>query len=131
MRLLLDTHVALWAVADVGKLSEPAKRLISDEANEIFVSAASLWEIAIKRALAGQRIGRMPVTAATALDCFGQAGYRLLDISASHAVAVETLPAHHADPFDRILIAQALAEPMRLLTADAKMPVYGDVVIRI
>ncbi|MGA9015734.1 MAG: type II toxin-antitoxin system VapC family toxin [Acetobacteraceae bacterium] len=129
MRLLLDTHIALWAVADDSRLSPAASELIADPANEVFVSAASLWEIAIKRGLARGTANDMPVSAQEALGYFRDAGYALLDIASAHTVAVERLPMLHADPFDRILVAQALTVPLRLLTHDARVARYSDTVI--
>lgn len=126
MNLLLDTHVALWAVADSPRLAASAKALIATPDNEVSVSAASLWEIAIKHANGGGRT--MPVSAEEAHDKFSLAGFGFLSIAASHALALETLPPIHKDPFDRILAAQARAEGMTLLTADAVLAKYpGDV----
>ena len=125
MRLLLDTHVALWALVDDPRLPAQARRLIEAPDNTVTVSAVSLWEIAIKRALGR---GDMPITAAQALAYFRQAGYELLDISAAHAVAIEALPAIHADPFDRMLVAQAQQEPLRLLTHDATVARYDSLI---
>ncbi len=126
MNLLLDTHIALWAISDDPKLSSLARGLISSPDNLVWVSAASVWEIAIKRALGR---GDMPVSSQQALGFFRQSGYKLLPIDAAHATAVENLPAHHQDPFDRILVAQALSEPMRLITHDPKVALYSDTVI--
>jgi PIN domain nuclease of toxin-antitoxin system len=131
MRLLLDTHIALWAIVDDPKLSRMARDLIADPANDIVVSAASLWEIAIKHALARGLHTDMPVSAADALRHFRTAGYELLDITPPHVVAVETLPSLHADPFDRILIAQALTTPLRLLTRDSRVARYSDMIIAV
>lgn len=126
MRLLLDTHVALWAITDDARLSSSARVLIETPANEVVISAVSVWEIAIKYALGR---GDMPVSAAQALAFFQQAGFLLLGVSAAHAAAVEALPAIHADPFDRLLIAQAFHEPLRLLTHDATVAKYGGAII--
>ena len=90
------------------------------------MSAASVWEIAIKHGLAKKN---MPVSGAAAKAWFVQAGYTLLPVTAEHAALVEELPAHHADPFDRMLVAQALAEPLRLVTSDRKVARYSDTVI--
>lgn len=126
MNLLLDTHVALWAVADNPRLPAAAKLLIAAPENDISVSAASLWEIAIKHAHSPVRT--MPVSAEEAYDKFSLAGFSLLSIAASHALALEGLPPIHKDPFDRILIAQARAEGMTLLTSDSVLACYpGDV----
>lgn len=126
MRLLLDTHVALWAIADDSRLSAAARLLIEAPTNEVLVSAVSVWEIAIKHALGR---GDMPVSAAQALGFFQQAGFSMLAVSAAHAAAVEALPSIHADPFDRLLIAQAFHEPLRLLTHDATVAKYGGSII--
>ncbi len=128
MNLLLDTHVALWAIADSPKLSADARALIEAPESTIWVSAATVWEIAIKRAL-GKR--GMPISGNDALRYFRASGYRLLPVAAEHACAVEALPAVHADPFDRILIAQALTEPMRLVTHDRVVARYDDSIIEI
>ena len=129
MRLLLDTHIALWAVVDDPKLPAKAVELIADPANEVFVSVASLWEIAIKRALARGGPNDMTVSAQEALGYFQGAGYMLLDIQSTHVVAIEGLPMLHADPFDRILVAQALSVPLRLLTRDVRVARYSDMII--
>lgn len=126
MRLLLDTHIVLWALAGSPRLSKLAEELIRDPANDIYVSTASIWEIAFKHALGK---GDMPISGARAAHLCAQAGYRELPIAWRHAQAVEALPAYHADPFDRLLIAQAATEPMRLLSSDAEIVRYGDMVI--
>jgi PIN domain nuclease of toxin-antitoxin system len=122
VNLLLDTHVALWAITDSPRLSTRARDLIGGQNAQVWVSAASVWEIAIKHALGR---GDMPVSGKQALRYFQESGYQLLAIEAEHAAAVEELPAHHQDPFDRILVAQALVEPMRLLTHDATVAKYS------
>lgn len=96
---------------------------------EIFVSAASIWEIAIKHALI--RAGRpmIAVSGGTAAREFVVAGMTLLSVTSAHAAYVDNLPRHHGDPFDRMLVAQALAEPMRLVTADKALAAYGKIVI--
>ena len=129
MRLLLDTHIALWAIADAPKLPVKAKQLIADPANQVHISAASVWEIAIKHALARGAPNDMPVSGTAALGYFEEAGYLLVGVSAHHAAAVESLPALHADPFDRLLVAQSLAEPFRLLTHDPMVASYSDAII--
>ncbi len=128
MNLLLDTHVALWALVDSPRLSTEARRWLTDERCTLHVSAASLWEIAIKHALGR---GDMPVSAEQALVQFRASGLRPLPVQPEHAVAVASLPPIHADPFDRLLVAQALTEPMRLLTHDALIAHYSDSVILI
>jgi PIN domain nuclease of toxin-antitoxin system len=129
MRLLLDTHIALWAVADDQRLPPRARDLISDQANDVFVSAAVVWEIAIKHALARGGANDMPLSGAEALRYFQDAGYELVGISPADAAAVETLPMLHADPFDRLLIAQAITIPFRLLTDDARVATYSPSII--
>ncbi len=131
MRLLLDTHIALWAIADDPKLSAEARDLIDNPENQIVVSAASIWEIAIKHALARGGPNDMPISGAQALGYFKDAGFELLDISPVHAASVGTLPPIHADPFDRILVAQALTTPLRLVTHDPRVAAYGDTVIAV
>jgi PIN domain nuclease of toxin-antitoxin system len=128
VRILLDTQIAIWALTDTKRLGGRARALIADEANDVFISAVSVWEIAIKFALA-KRPGAPPFSGAVALDAFIVAGYRMLYVTAHHAAGVESLPPLHADPFDRLLVAQALQEPLRLLTADAVLVGYGAMVI--
>lgn len=129
MRLLLDTHIAIWSVSDSALLAPSIKSLLRDPENDVFVSAASIWEIAIKHPL-GRRVGQLPFGAGEALRIFAEVGYLLLSVSPDHAAAVETLPMHHADPFDRLLVAQALTEPMRLVTSDPMVQQYGEPFIR-
>ena len=129
MRLLLDTHVALWAITDDPNLPTKARELITNPANLVTVSVASIWEISIKHALARGKPNDMPISGAEAAEYFRSAGYILLNISPEHAAAVEHLPHMHADPFDRMLVAQALAEPLRLLTHDLRVAAYSDSII--
>ncbi|MCP5431691.1 MAG: type II toxin-antitoxin system VapC family toxin [Alphaproteobacteria bacterium] len=131
MRLLLDTHVALWAVADDARLAAGARDLIADPSNDVFVSVATVWEIAIKHALYPARPNALAISAAEAVRYFAASGYLLLPVLAAHGIAVERLPPIHGDPFDRMLIAQALTEPLRLVTSDAELARYSDTVIRI
>ena len=126
MRLLLDTHVALWAITDSPRLAAHARSLILDSANSIYISTASVWEITIKHMLGK---ADMPVSGTQAATYFRAAGYIELPIVNAHIAQIEALPPHHADPFDRLLIAQALAEPLRLLTHDATLGLYSDSVI--
>ena len=128
MNLLLDTHVALWAITDSPRLPHKARELIASPKTNVWVSAVSIWEIAIKHALGR---GDMPVSGKDALRYFTASGYRCLSIEPEHTVTVEELPAHHNDPFDRILVAQALVEPMRLMTHDALVALYSDTIIKI
>jgi PIN domain nuclease of toxin-antitoxin system len=129
MRLLLDTHIALWAIADHPNLSAKARRLIDDPDNQIVISAATIWEIAVKHALARGGPNDMPISGQAALGYFRDAGFELLDISPAHTVAIEALAPLHADPFDRMLVAQAMAVPLRLLTHDQRVAAYSDSVI--
>lgn len=126
MNLLLDTHIALWALVDSPRLSDSARELILAPRSIIWISAASIWEIAIKHSLGR---GDMPISGEKALRYFRQAGYRLLPIEPEHAALVEHLPAIHQDPFDRLLVAQAQGEPMRLLTHDATVARYSDTIV--
>lgn len=128
MNVLLDTHVALWAITDSPRLSTKARELILTPRAAIWVSSASIWEIAIKHALGR---GDMPVSAKAALGYFRAAGYQILAIEPEHAAGVEDLPLHHQDPFDRLLVAQALLEPMRLLTHDEQVARYSDSIQRV
>ena len=133
MRLLLDTHIALWAITDSPKLGVLARELILSPENMVFVSAVSLWEIALKHALSAQGRGDMPVTASRAAELFAAAGYESLAVSWAHSVAISALPQQpaHADPFDRMLIAQARSEAMTLLTRDTDVAAYGERVMRV
>jgi PIN domain nuclease of toxin-antitoxin system len=124
MRLLLDTHVALWVILDAPELSNHARTLISN-ADKVFVSAASVWEIAIKHANDRARLSWIAVSGERALAKFLEAGLELISISPEHAAAVGRLPQLHADPFDRILVAQALTEPLILLTHDRQVGAYS------
>jgi PIN domain nuclease of toxin-antitoxin system len=126
VNLLLDTHVALWALVDSPRLGAEARRWLGEPRCVAWVSAASVWEIAIKHALGR---GDMPVSGDEALKHFRASGFRLLAIQAEHAAAVGSLPPLHADPFDRLLVAQAIVEPMRLLTHDAMLAHYSDTVL--
>ncbi|WP_172600136.1 type II toxin-antitoxin system VapC family toxin [Sulfuricystis multivorans] len=128
MNLLLDTHVALWAITDSPKLPKKAREMIESPKSSVWISAATVWEIAIKHSLGR---GDMPVSSQDALRYFRESGYRFLPVEPEHAAAVEDLAAHHADPFDRILVAQALVEPMRLITHDPMMARYSDTIIEI
>ena len=121
MKLLLDTHLLLWAAGDPGKISKPTKKLLADPANALLFSAASLWEITIKRSL-----GRPDFRVEPRLLRRGllDNGYLELPISSEHALMTESLPALHKDPFDRILVAQAVIEGVTLLTVDTLLAKY-------
>lgn len=126
MNLLLDTHVALWAITDSPRLSDKARELILSPRATVWVSAASIWEIAIKHSLGR---GDMPISGEGAITHFRAAGYQFLPVEPEHIAAIEGLPKHHQDPFDRLLAAQAQVEPMRLLTHDPMLAHYGDFVV--
>ena len=128
MNLLLDTHVALWAITDNPKLPQKARELIQSPKTTVWISAASVWEIAIKHALGR---GDMPVSSQDAVRYFSESGYNFLAVEAEHAVAIEGLATYHQDPFDRIIVAQAIVEPMRLITHDSMVALYSDTIIKI
>lgn len=121
MKLLLDTHLLLWAAGEPRRLPAAARRLIGNKRHELHFSAASLWEIAIKQAL-----GRADFHADPGVLLRGllDNGYVEVPVNGEHAVAVTVLPPLHRDPFDRILIAQAVVEGMQLVTADAQVARY-------
>jgi PIN domain nuclease of toxin-antitoxin system len=122
MRLLLDTHAFLWFVADDPKLSAIARWLIN-EAAEVYVSSASIWEASIK---AGS--GKLDVDIGRLVETIRDSGFIELPVRVYHAMAVRHLPDIHRDPFDRMLIAQALTEPLKLVTADAQLAKYTDLI---
>jgi PIN domain nuclease of toxin-antitoxin system len=121
MKLLLDTHLLLWAAGHPDRLSAEARTLIDNPENELLFSAASLWEVAIKRGL-----GRDDFKVDTRLLRRGllDNGYGELPIVSDHVVAIESLPALHKDPFDRVLVAQATVEGITLLTTDSLVAKY-------
>lgn len=121
MNLLLDTHVLLWAAGASSRLSGEARALIEDPGNAPFFSAASLWEVAVKNALGREEFRVDPRLLRRGLL---ENGYAELPVTGAHAVAVDLLPPIHADPFDRILIAQAQSDGITLLTADEVVARY-------
>lgn len=121
MKLLLDTHLLLWAAEGVRRIPRSARPLISDPGNELLFSAASLWEIAIKSAL---NRPDFQVDARTLRRSLLDNGYAELPILSEHAVAIDALPSIHKDPFDRLLVAQATVEGITLLTDDATLAKY-------
>lgn len=123
MRLLLDTHLLLWAAASSKRLPREARALLEDLDNEAYYSAASIWEIAIKSSL-GRKDFRIDLAALQ--SALPQIGLIELPVRAAHAVGVTRLPPIHRDPFDRLLIAQSIAEPLTLLTNDALLARYWD-----
>ncbi|MEO8668944.1 MAG: type II toxin-antitoxin system VapC family toxin [Bauldia sp.] len=122
MRLLLDTSVALWFAEAHPRLTEAARSTIY-RADAVFVSAVSIWEIAIKAAL-----GKFNVDVDLVQAGLRDAGFQPLDITWQHGRAVRDLPLYHADPFDRLLVAQAMSEPLQLLTSDKFLARYSDLV---
>jgi len=121
MRLLLDTHVLLWALSQPAKLTAETRRKINEA--EVFVSAASIWEIGIKSAL-----GKLNATAGEILAAVEPAGFKMLSITGQHAAKAAELSPLHKDPFDRLLAAQAATEPMILITNDRMLEGYGTFV---
>lgn len=122
MNILLDTHIALWALSDDQRLSATARTLILDDSNRIFTSVASMWEVAIKKALKPHLI---PVSGIEFLHFCEHAGFESVPVRERHVIALESLPPVHADPFDRMLISQAKAEGMLFLTHDTTLAGYG------
>ena len=122
MRLLIDTHLLLWAAGSPERLPVAAAEMIEDEGNALVFSAASLWEVAIKAGL-----GRADFTVDAGVLRRGlvENGYEELAISGAHACRVASLPPVHRDPFDRMLVAQAMVEGVELLTADRALAGYG------
>lgn len=127
MRLLLDTHVALWAVAGDRRFTASARQRVLG-ADQVFVSAVSLWEIAIKHGLGR---GDMPVSADIAAAELRAAGFEELPVGWRHVQRVAALPQLHRDPFDRLLVAQALEEPLIFVTHDDAVAAYSPTIIRI
>lgn len=123
MQLLLDTHALLWWLVDDPALTTPARKIIEETRNGIFVSAASAWEIATK-----VRLGKLPAGADLAADFLGhldREGFQILPISGDHAIRAGLLPGSHKDPFDRMLIAQAQAENIGIVSNEAFFDIYG------
>lgn len=123
MRALLDTHALLWWLSDDPALPRAARKLIAETKNTLIVSAASAWEIAIK-----VRLGKLPTAADLAADFSGlieREGFESLSISAEHGIRAGLLPGPHKDPFDRMLIAQAQAENIPIVSNEAAFESYG------
>ncbi len=123
MNLLLDTHVALWALGDPSRLGDATRAALADPRNVVAVSAASVWEVEIKRAL-----GKLDAPAGFAAECVIR-GFDELPITFDHAAAASQLARHHHDPFDRMLMGQAMIEDYRIVTADRAFEHYGVEVV--
>jgi len=123
VRLLIDTHILLWADERPRRIAPALRTAMRDETNEIVVSAATIWEIAIKRAIGKLRFDRPIVAAVLAL------GFEILPVAGAHAEHAGSLPRHHNDPFDRLIIAQAYLERMVLGTQDRRMRPYAIVML--
>ena len=121
MNLLLDTHLLLWAAGNPEKLSKKARQLLLDADHRLYFSSASLWEIAIKSAL-GRKDFRVDIRRLWRMLVAN--GYHELKVAGEHAIAVESLPLLHKDPFDRMLVAQANIDGLTLLTADKQVAAY-------
>jgi len=128
MRILLDTHILLWAIGRSGRLDATTADALSDPANEVLFSAVSIWETAIKF-----RLGRPDFTVNPDAILRGalQIGFVERPIASAIAATVAAWPLHHGDPFDRLLVAQAIAEPAILYTADTRLPAYSELVKRV
>jgi PIN domain nuclease of toxin-antitoxin system len=122
VRYLFDTHVFLWLASDDEQLTPSVRAIFVDRAEECFLSAASVWEMAIKSSL-----GKLTIGTSLAYLVRGglERGLRLLDVTADHAYLIERLPFHHRDPFDRLLVAQAIHEGMHLVSRDAVLDAYA------
>ena len=120
MRLLLDTHAYLWWLTDDRRLGKAARAAIGSPASVVHVSAATLWEIGIKVAVGRLRVGRLDV-----VEAIRENGFEELVVTARHAQSASALPRHHDDPFDRMLVAQAQLEDLKLVTRDEALSAYG------
>lgn len=129
MSFLLDTHIALWAVTNSPRVPPFVRAHIENPDTAIWVSAASVWEISIKHALGQRRSDAMPISGKAALAAFAGTGFDILAITGPHATTAGDLPLLHADPFDRMLVAQAMLEGLVLITHDRKLSAYHPGVI--
>jgi PIN domain nuclease of toxin-antitoxin system len=123
MILLLDTHAFLWFCQDDPGLSAMAKALLEDPANRKLVSVASCWEIAIKAGLGKLKLGEP--SGSYIPNALAKTGFELFPIAVAHATGVESLPLHHRDPFDRLLVAQAIADQLPIVSGDPMLDAYG------
>jgi PIN domain nuclease of toxin-antitoxin system len=128
VRLLLDTHILLWTLIEPARLTKELRSLLENPEHDVLFSAASIWEMAIKSSL-----GRadFQVSVETIVDAARASGFEELPVRSAAAQRVATLPHHHRDPFDRLLVAQAMTEPAVLYTADAQLEAYSELVVRI
>jgi len=120
VRLLLDTHALLWWLNDDDRLGRTVRGLIADPANDVLVSTVSLWEIAVKL-----RIGKLDADLLEILGVLPDQGFERLEIADSHLATLAILPSHHRDPFDHLLMAQAIAEEAHFVSEDQNVPLYG------
>ena len=125
MRLLLDTPIFIWVVSDDAKLSGAAWSLI-ETADAVYVSSASIWEATIK-----YQLGKLPIESDRLVETVVSSGFLELSITLRHAAAVGKLPLLHRDPFDRLLLAQAISEPLILMTADDRLAQYSELVHKV
>ncbi|MFA7061905.1 MAG: type II toxin-antitoxin system VapC family toxin [Pedobacter sp.] len=126
MKLLLDTHILLWAAGQPNRLSDASRIMLLDPRNALFFSAASIWEVVIKRGIGRDDFKVDPHRLRKMLIVNG---YTELSVTAEHVLRVDTLPMLHKDPFDRVLVAQARSEAMHLLTVDSAIIQYGEAVL--
>ncbi|MBS0640622.1 MAG: type II toxin-antitoxin system VapC family toxin [Proteobacteria bacterium] len=128
MRLLLDTHILIWAVAEPSRLADAARGVVEDTANQVLFSSASIWEIAIKASLGHVDFYVVP---RLLLEAAVSTGFTEPPVNARAALKVAELPPHHRDSFDRILVAQAMAEPAQRYTVDRKLAAYSELVVQV
>lgn len=124
MRYLLDTHIVLWWLTEPQKIQSKARKIIQDKSNEVFISSASFWEIAIKKS-----IGRLTMPH-NLLETIAIEGFKTLPIMPEECIGVADLPMHHTDPFDRLMIMQAKLYNLVLITRDNKIPEYPVITIK-
>ena len=115
---LLDTHIFLWSLDEIKRLTKEVTKILKDPRNRIFVSVATAWEISIK-----QKKGKLPLKT-TLEECFRKSNFEILEIKLPHILQLENLPTYHKDPFDRILVAQAIVEKLMIITEDGKIKKY-------
>ena len=115
---LLDTHIFLWSLDETKRLTKEVAKILKDPRNRIFVSVATAWEMSIK-----QKNGKLPLKT-TLEECFRKSNFEILEIKLPHILQLENLPFYHKDPFDRMLVAQAIVEKLMIITADEKIKKY-------